>query len=140
MTVRVDDLEELSAAATGGFGHKFAAALAAKDAAALRAMFGDEVDFQAMTPGRVWQARTPAEVVDEVILGTWFGPGDVIERAEAVETGVVGDRRRLGYRLRLANSGGSFVVEQQAYFDLSAGRITWMRVLCSGFRPLAAQP
>jgi hypothetical protein len=29
----------------------------------------------------------------------------------------------------------SFVVEQQAYTTEKDGRINWMRVLCSGFRP-----
>ena len=46
------------------------AALAAKDAAALRATFGDEVDFRAMTPNHTWEARTPTAVIDDVILGT----------------------------------------------------------------------
>jgi hypothetical protein len=27
------------------------------------------------------------------------------------------------------------VVEQQAYYSTTDGRISWMRVLCSGFRP-----
>jgi hypothetical protein len=29
------------------------------------------------------------------------------------------------------------VVEQQAYYATEGGRIAWMRVLCSGFRPAA---
>lgn len=136
--MRVDDLEEVSAASTGSYGRKFVTALAAKDAAGMLAMFGDEVDFQAMTPGRVWQPRTPADVVDDVILGMWFAPGDVIEQVEAVETGIVGDRYRLGYRLQVTNPDGRFTVEQQAFFDITAGRITWMRLLCSGFRPMSA--
>jgi hypothetical protein len=77
----------------------------------------------------------PSAVADDVILGTWFGPGDAIERVEKVETGVVGDRFRLGYRLRVTNADGRFLVEQQAFLDVTAGRITWLRVLCSGFRP-----
>jgi hypothetical protein len=136
--MRVDDLEEVSAASTGSLGRTFVAALAAKDAAGLLAVFGDEVDFQAMTPGRVWQPQTPAEVVGDVILGAWFEPSDVIERIEAVQTGIVGDRHRLGYRLQVTSPDGRFTVEQQAFFDVTAGRITWMRLLCSGFRTLAA--
>ena len=27
------------------------------------------------------------------------------------------------------------VAEQQAYYSTTDGRISWMRVLCSGFRP-----
>lgn len=36
------------------------------------------------------------------------------------------------------NADGPFVVEQQAYLEVRDGRIGWMRVLCSGFRPRSA--
>src|SRR6266700_1620920 len=84
-------------AATAGerLGRRFVAAIAARDAATLAGLFGSEVDFRAMTPGRVWEARTPAQAVDEVILGNWFGPGDVVERIEWVHTAPVGSRHGL---------------------------------------------
>jgi len=34
-----------------------------------------------------------------------------------------------------ATQDGPFIVEQQAYYTERDRRITWMRVLCSGFRP-----
>jgi hypothetical protein len=34
------------------------------------------------------------------------------------------------------NPGGTFTVEQQAFCDLSDGKIIWLRLLCSGFVPL----
>jgi hypothetical protein len=37
----------------------------------------------------------------------------------------------------LAAASGTFVVEQQAFLDLAEGRISWLRVLCSGFVPVA---
>jgi hypothetical protein len=134
--MRVDSPAAVSAAAARGIGHRFVAALAAKDAATLTALFGAQADFRGLTPGRLWEARTPGEVT-EVILGAWFEPSDVIDRVEGVETGVVGDRYRLGYRLAVRNPDGRFTVEQQAFFEISDGKITWMRVLCSGFRPPA---
>jgi hypothetical protein len=134
--MRVDDLEDLSATTAPSFGHRFVAALAAEDAATLLAMFDDEVDFRGMTPGRVWDARTATAVIDDVILGKWFGPSDTVERVEVVETGMVGDRHSLGYRLHLTNADGGFVVGQHVFYDITDGRITWMRVLCSGFRPV----
>ena len=136
--MRIDDLEDVPATAARSLGHRFAAALAAKDEAALRAMLDADVDFRALTPSRVWEARTAAAVVDDVILGQWFGPGDAIERAEVIETGMVGDRCRLGYRLQVTNDDGRFVVEQQAFFDITGNKITWLRVLCSGFRPVTS--
>ncbi len=119
-------------------GHAFVAALTSKDADAMLALFGPEVDFRALTPGRYWEPRTPAEIVSEVILGHWFGPSDAVELVEVVDTGLVADRGRVSYRLRVANGDGRFVVEQQAYLMLAAGKITWMRVLCSGFRPVVS--
>ena len=122
--------------AVQSLGHRFAAAIAARDRAALIGMLDAQVDFRALTPGRVWEARTAATVIDDVILGKWFEPSDRVEHVEAVETGMVGDRCRLGYRLQVTNEEGSFVVEQHAFFDISGNKITWLRMLCSGFRPV----
>ena len=135
--MRTDDHPAVNGeASASGLAHRFTAALAAKDAAALRSLFGSEVDFRALTPGRVWEARTPDELIDDVILGFWFEPGDVIQRIESVQHGQLGTRTRIGYRLRVANSGGTYTVEQQAFCDLTDGKITWLRVLCSGFIPV----
>jgi hypothetical protein len=127
----------LGAGPADDLAHQFSAALAARDAAALRSLFGREVDFRGLTPGRVWEARTPDALVGEVILGSWFGPADVIERVESVQGSQVGTRTRIGYRLRVRNPEGTFTVEQQAFCDLTGGKITWLRVLCSGFLPVA---
>jgi hypothetical protein len=42
---------------------------------------------------------------------------------------------RKAYRFRGRSAGEPFVVEQQAYYTEQGGKINWMRVLCSGFRP-----
>jgi hypothetical protein len=137
-TMRTEDHPVVNREASGSdLAHRFTAALAAKDAAALRSLFGSEVDFRALTPSRVWEARTPDALVNDVILGSWFEPSDVIQRIEPVQHGRVGTRTRIGYRLRVANSGGTYTVEQQAFCDLTNGEITWLRVLCSGFVPVA---
>jgi hypothetical protein len=39
------------------------------------------------------------------------------------------------YRFSVRNPDGRFLVEQQAYLPERDGRIGWMRVLCSGYRP-----
>jgi hypothetical protein len=122
----------------GSWEHRFVAALASKDTPALLSMFAAEIDFRAMTPGRVWEARTGEQAVTDVMLGMWFAPDDVIEQVETIESGLVGHRRRLGYRLVVANPGGRFVVEQQAYLEITDGKITWLRLVCSGFVPLTS--
>jgi hypothetical protein len=50
-------------------GERFARALAARDAAAMRAVLAGQVDFAALTPGRHWTGTDPAEIVDDVIFG-----------------------------------------------------------------------
>ena len=59
-------------------GEHFARALAAKDSAALCALLADPVDFQALTPGRHWQATTGRQVAAEHVEMT----GAVVVRDE----------------------------------------------------------
>ncbi|MEU8324606.1 hypothetical protein AB0C33_40135 [Nonomuraea sp. NPDC048881] len=88
-------------------GAAFARALAAKDRDTLHALLGDPVDFKALTPGAHWDADDPGEVVDRIILGQWFEPGAT-----------------------------RHLVEQQVYYGVAGERIAWLRILCSGFRPV----
>jgi len=132
--MRTDDPQTVPGKDAGEISRRFVTALAAKDAAGLTGLLGAEIDFAGLTPGRTWEARTAGEVAG-IVLGTWFGPEDVIERVESVTTGEVAGRHSLGYRLRVSNPDGRFLVEQRAFLDVDGGRITWMRVLCSGYRP-----
>lgn len=119
-------------------GSRFASALAAKDRDAMRELLHPQVEFRALTPRKAWEADDP-EAVMEIVFGTWFDDGDSIEALESVETDVVADREQLRYRLAVTNSEGSFVVEQQGYLTVGEdGRIEWMRLVCSGYRPVGA--
>jgi len=69
------------------------------------------------------------------VLRQWFEESDELENVISIETDSVGDRQRVAYRFDGRNHDGAFVVEQQAYYSELDGRIGWMRVLCSGFRP-----
>ena len=115
-------------------GERFVRALAAKDEAALLAVLDPAVDFMGLTPGRAWEATTAAELVSDVLLGPWFEPSDSIDEVERIELDDVVDRRRVGYRLRVTNGDGPHVVDQQAYYAVDGGRITWLRIMCAGFR------
>jgi len=118
-------------------GRRFAAALAGKRPAELAELLAPDVDFRGLTPGRDWQASSPEQVI-AILFDHWFEPTDVLDELVAVDTSTVEDRQHVSYRLRGHDADGPFVVEQQAYFmtdDDQPGRpITWMRVLCSGFR------
>lgn len=116
-------------------GASFANALAAKDADGLLALLHPEIDFRGLTPNRNWEAGDPAAVL-AVLLDKWFEDKDHIEGIDAIEDGTVADRERVGYRFRVTNPDGRFLVEQQVYLEPRDGQIGWMRVVCSGFRPV----
>ena len=116
-------------------GEDFARALASKDSARMRELFADQIDFQALTPGRHWQASTPEKAVDDIILGVWFGPQDDIHELRSVTCGQVRDRERVTYRLGVKRNNTEYVVEQHAYYESDGTHITWIRMLCSGYRP-----
>lgn len=111
-----------------------AEAVATKDHDALRLLLHPDIDFRGMTPGRVWEADGPDDVV--AAFAAWFDDGDLVEGVDAVETDAFADRQRVGYRFRVRNDDGLHLVEQQAYLSDRDGRIGWLRVVCSGFRPV----
>ena len=118
---------------SGTAGADFARALAAKDFGAVRGLLDPRVDFRGMTPSRSWEASGADAVIE--VLRRWFDDSDEITSLDLLETDDFADRERVGYRFSGTNPDGPFVVEQQAYLGVTDGRIAWMRVLCSGFRP-----
>jgi hypothetical protein len=119
---------------TDALGPAYADALSRKDFEKIAGLLHPEVDFRALTPRREWQADRAEAVIDEV-LRTWFEDSDQIEQLVSVEADSFADRHRVAYRFNGRNPDGRFVVEQQVYYAERDGRIGWMRVLCSGFRP-----
>ena len=115
-------------------GREFAEALSRKDFGRVAELVDPGLDFRGLTPNRTWQSSNAAEFVSDV-LEKWFEESDVIEEMIGIETGAFADRDQVAYRFRGHNGDGPFVVEQQAYYTTAAGRIDWLRVICSGFRP-----
>ena len=62
--------------------------------------------------------------------------GDDITELCSVASGRVLDREHVAYRVRVRRSGRDYLVEQQAYYCTEGPRITWMRILCSGYQPV----
>jgi hypothetical protein len=116
-------------------GRAFAEALAAKDFDQIRELVDDHIDFRGLTPSRPWEASGPSELIS-VVLKQWLEESDHVDELVSVETGEFADRQTLSYVLRGHNGDGPFTVEQQAYFTAANGRIDWLRILCSGFRPV----
>jgi hypothetical protein len=118
-------------------GAEFARALAAKDFSRVLDLMHPEIDFRGLTPSRGWEA-SDADTVISGVLRQWFEESDEIEALERLESDAFADRERVGYRFSVRNPDGRFLVEQQAYLSARDGRIGWMRVLCSGFRPASS--
>lgn len=123
---------------SASLGSSFAAALALKDFDRIRELLHPEIDFRGLTPRRVWDAEDGEALVSGV-LREWFEDSDEILELLHVETAVVADRERVGYRFLVRNPEGLFEVEQQAFIGERDGRIGWMRTLCSGFRPVEGE-
>jgi hypothetical protein len=117
-------------------GVRFARALAEKDVPELLAILHPEIDFRGLTPGDTWETTSADVLVQEFMFDNWFDADDRIDALEHVETGSVADRDRVAYRLRVTNPFGVFLVEQQAYFEVQDERISWLRIMCSGYRPM----
>ena len=116
-------------------GSRFATAVASKDTAGVRALVADDVDFKALTPRRLWEGASPDDLV--AALGQWFDSDDHIDELEEVAEGApVADTQHVAYRLRVTNADGPHAVEQQAYYRAEGDRISYLRVMCSGYRPI----
>jgi hypothetical protein len=117
-------------------GAAFAEAVTSKDYRRVADLLHPEIDFRALTPNRSWEAGDPETVIEQ-ILKAWIEDDEHVEELIAVESDTIGDRERVGYRYRLRTPDGVFVVEQQAFIGERDGRIDWLRLVCSGSRPLS---
>lgn len=110
-------------------------AIVSRDLVRARGLLAADIDFRAMTPRRIWEADGPADVED--VLRAWLAdPDEEIDRVEATAPVTVEDTQRVGWRVRGRGADGPFVFEQQAYLRENEGRIAWLRIMCSGSRPV----
>ena len=116
---------------SAGIGERFAEALLARDWEGVKAVLDPAVEFRGMTPNRVWEAGTAEDAIREV-FSHWYETSDDAYQVLDISAGHVEDRQRVVYRYRLRDPEGEYVAEQTAYFDTDAGRITKLRILCSG--------
>jgi len=115
-----------------GLGEQLATAIATRDRAALRALFTTPVRFTAVTPRRFWDAETPVEIED-VVFGHWFPDDVAVTDVRMLERDPVQHTATLGYRLAADTPAGPTVVEQVGYYQVTDGRISTLRLVCSGF-------
>lgn len=115
-------------------GQQLAEGLSAQDPTRLRALFATPLTFRAVTPRRFWDADSAVEAVDDVLLGAWFHSGRVVTEITSLTCGMVGDVHHVSYRMSVMTEVGPTVVEQTAYYSVSGGQISDIRLVCSGFQ------
>ena len=122
--------------ATETLGARFAAAIEARDRTALRGLFATPVEFRAVTPAQVLGRR-------DAVRRRGHRARHLVRREQAghrtsdlVEDDTVGGVSKISYRMSVATESGPAVVEQVAYYRVEDGRITYVRLVCSGFRPV----
>ncbi len=130
-------MDRTTPSATDALGEAYVAAVVSGDADRMRGLLADDVDFRAVTPRRAWEASTPADVLD-IVLGHWFTPQDGLRELVKTSRDRFADRDRVAYRMLVHGPDGDTLVEQTAYYEVRDGRIGWMRVACTGFRPVDA--
>ncbi|MGN6576381.1 MAG: nuclear transport factor 2 family protein [Nocardioides sp.] len=118
-------------------GEAYVEAVVSGDADRIRGLLTDDVDFRAVTPRRAWEATTPDDVLD-IVLGHWFPAADGPRELVKTSHDMFADRERVDYRMLVHGTEGDTLVEQTAYYSVRDGRIGWMRIACSGFRPVDA--
>jgi hypothetical protein len=114
-------------------GERFARTVASQDPDALKGLLAPKVSFRALTPGKYWESDDADAVVDEVILGAWFSPERSITRILRIDSAAVGAVDHVGYRFGATLPDGDFIVEQQVYLRAENDKVSWLRILCSGF-------
>src|SRR4051812_34761743 len=101
-------------------GARMAHAIAARDENALRSLFAADVVFRAVTPRRFWDAETPVGICD-IVLGAWFDPTKIVTTITSLESGAVGDTRKVAYAMSVELSTASTMIEQVAYYSEQDG-------------------
>ena len=117
-------------------GKSFLTAFAARDWAALEAVFASEAQLRAVIPKseHPFRDRTGAAACANQIR-VWFQDADVFEILDSDVTTLV-DRVHLQYRVRVHEPEGWSIVEQHLYLTPGADGIRFCNLLCSGFRPI----
>jgi hypothetical protein len=91
-------------------GAAFAETVTSKNYARGADLLQPDVDFRALTPNRSWQANDSDTVIEQV-LTSWMEPDQHVEELISVDTDTIVDCER-------------------------DGRIDWVRLVCSGSRPV----
>jgi TusA-related sulfurtransferase len=109
-------------------------ALARRDRDGLVAQLSDGVTLRALLPRRYVERSGAASVADEML--SWFSDApEIVVREVGVD--LVGDAWHASFQFDLPGLEPDRVVEQHLYCTVDDAAISGIRLLCSGFRPVA---
>jgi tRNA 2-thiouridine synthesizing protein A len=111
--------------------------LATRDRPGLVAGLADDALLRAVLPSRYVERAGAAAVADELL--SWFGevPEIVVLHTDVEPLADIWHAR---FRWTLHGLNPERVVEQHWYCAVDDGRVTAIRLVCSGFRPAASAP
>lgn len=110
----------------------FLDALLRRDFTGIRQALARQVRFRALVPSGI---RTAEDAEGATTwLRTWFGASEAFT---VVDSGIedFAGRHRFWYRFELEREGRESVIDQEGFCDVTAGRISDLALVCSGFRP-----
>lgn len=115
-------------------GREFIAAIETRDWERLAASFAPDVVFRAVVPSDVPFREHRGPEAATVQIARWFKDADVHRLVDS-QVDVLADRLHIRYRIHGREDGEWFLVEQQAFATLNLGVISYLNLVCSGFRP-----
>ena len=121
----------------GEVGELFLRALSERDYEAVRPLLVEDVGFRMLVPRGLMTDSGASNTVGRFV--GWFADADSQEW-ESSSVAQVAGRVAVTYRVRLHKPGGWHLIEQHLMLDLDdTGRVARIDLLCSGFRPIAAE-
>ena len=113
------------------YGRHFVSAIAKGDIHGLKDLFTDDITFTAATPGRTW--HTVGWPDTKRALQEVFPQNEKISDVGSLEFYTLPGRSSISYILRGSKENfGRFEYEHQAYYQIMDGKISRLRILCSG--------
>jgi hypothetical protein len=126
-------LEDAMADAAPSYADKFVHSLAIRDFASLGETFAADVQFRALVPAGLREARSPSEARN--YYQTWFSDLQRFEMVAHTIMPVAKHRIHFAYRLHFVQEERPKLVEQRVFITTGANGIEKFDLVCSGFLP-----
>jgi hypothetical protein len=119
------------------YADRFVHSLATRDFASLGETFAPEVQFRALVPAGLREARSSSEARN--YYQTCFSDLQLFQMVGHTIMPVAENRIHFAYRLHFVQDGTPKVVEQRVFITTGANGIEKLDLVCSGFLPRREQ-